>query len=216
MPGRDDAAPVSLDAALTEIQALIERQDGRDRAEPESVADFGRYEGLPPQVAFLEDGRFMQLLSPLAYVRPDGSAWPVPSGIRIDGASIPRAFWTLIGGPFEGRYRNASIVHDHYCDRMTRPWQDTHRMFHEAMRCSGVAAVRAGIMFYAVHRFGPRWGIRTGIGVESMVPPPPRAGDADALSILADARRIIAGNPDLPEIEALSDARRAEAGGRDP
>src|SRR6202007_2255330 len=80
-----------------------------------------------------------------------------------DGASIPRAFWSLIGGPLEGRYRNASIVHDWYCDRRTRTWQATQRVFYEAMRTSGVSMAKAKTMFLAVQWGGPRWEVRVSV-----------------------------------------------------
>lgn len=32
-------------------------------------------------------------------------------------------FWSFIGGPFEGKYRNASVVHDFLCKVQKRPWR---------------------------------------------------------------------------------------------
>ena len=101
--------------------------------------DFGRYEGVPPQLELLDDGRKARLLNPISYVSVDDQGWPVPADTIVDGASIPRLFWTLIGGPFEGKYRNASIVHDCYCDTHDRSWRDTHRMFHSAIASPGAA-----------------------------------------------------------------------------
>ena len=42
--------------------------------------------------------------------------WTAPKGAKVDGASIPQLFWTPIGGPFEGKYRYASVIHDTECD----------------------------------------------------------------------------------------------------
>jgi hypothetical protein len=81
----------------------------------------------------------------------------VPRGTSVDGASIPQVFWSLIGGPFEGRYRNASVVHDYYCQVRNRRWQDVHQAFYEAMLASGVDGARAMVMYKAVENFGPRW-----------------------------------------------------------
>jgi hypothetical protein len=61
-------------------------------------------------------------------------------------------FWSIIGWPFERKYRAASIAHDHYCITETRTWRDTHRMFYEAMRCSGVRKTQATVMYCAVYR----------------------------------------------------------------
>ena len=62
-----------------------------------------------------------------------------------------------MGGPFEGKCRNASVPRDVACDQRSRPWEDCDRMFYNAMRCSGVGAVEAKTMFYALYRFGWHW-----------------------------------------------------------
>jgi Protein of unknown function (DUF1353) len=106
---------------------------------------------------WLSDGRRMRLLEPFEYVAPDGRTWPVPSGITVDGASIPQVFWSLIGGPFEGFYRGPSVIHDYYCATRARPSEQVHRMFYEAMRTAGVGESKAWLMYHAVARFGPQW-----------------------------------------------------------
>ena len=104
-----------------------------------------------------DDGRLMTLVEPFAYVDPRQVTWDAPAGAVVNGASIPRAFWTLIGGPFAGSFRNASVIHDVACEQRNRPWRAVHRMFYEACRCGGVGAVQAKTMYYAVFHFGPRW-----------------------------------------------------------
>lgn len=104
-----------------------------------------------------DDGRSMTLVEPFGYVDPHDVHWPAPAGAVVDGASIPRPFWSLIGGPFEGLFRNASVVHDVACVERSRDWRDVHRMFHDACRCGGVGAALANTMYYAVWHFGPRW-----------------------------------------------------------
>ena len=103
------------------------------------------------------DGRSMTLLSELRYVDPDGVVWIAPAGSQVDGASIPRSLWSFMGGPFEGRYRNASVLHDVAYDQHIRPWQQCDRMFYNAMRCSGVSAAEAKTMYFALYRFGRHW-----------------------------------------------------------
>ena len=197
--------PEGLADAIRAMAAL-DVVDSASEQFMETASAFGAYEGLPPQAELLDDGRMMRLLSPLAYVSALGERWPVTSGVVVDGASIPRAFWSLIGGPFEGRYRNASIVHDRYCDLRSRPWQLTHRMFHDAMRCSGIGKAKAKLMYYAVYRFGPRWSLAQEAGeiptFERRVPT-----DVDAASLLADARVIYADDPSLEQIEEMALAR---------
>ena len=106
---------------------------------------------------WLPDNRKMQLAEPFEFISPDGRRWPVPAGTVVDGASIPKVFWSIIGGPFEGAYRGPSVVHDYYCVVRTRGFRDVHRMFHEAMLAAGVGDRRARLMFEAVDRFGPTW-----------------------------------------------------------
>jgi hypothetical protein len=117
---------------------------------------WGFYSGYP-ETRWDPDGRSMTLLNELRYTDPTGMLWIAPAGSKVDGASIPRSLWTFMGGPFEGRYRNASVLHDVAYDQKKRPPQDCDRMFYNAMRCSGVGAVEAKTMYYALYRFGHHW-----------------------------------------------------------
>ena len=114
---------------------------------------WGYYSGAP-EARWDNDGRNMTLLSELRYTDPKGVVWIAPAGSKVDGASIPRSLWSLMGGPFEGKYRDASVLHDVSYDQHIRPWQECDRMFYNAMRCSGVSAIEAKTMFYALYRFG--------------------------------------------------------------
>lgn len=121
-----------------------------------------RYEGHP-QVEFLADGRNVRLIANLTFFDPNETRWAVPAGAVVDGASIPALFWPIVGGPFEGNYRDASIIHDWYCDKRTRTWQATHRVFYDAMLVSGVSNNKARLMYFAVRWRGPRWEERVSI-----------------------------------------------------
>jgi hypothetical protein len=121
-------------------------------------ADWGLFDG-DVVARWEDDGREMTLVEDFAYVDPRQVRWAAAAGSVVNGASIPRAFWSLIGGPFEGRFRKASVVHDVACVTRERRWQDVHRMFHDACRCGGVGAAKAATMYYAVYHFGPRWRI---------------------------------------------------------
>jgi len=116
----------------------------------------GKYEGRAA-VEFLPDGRRVKLIEPFAYIDYEAERWSVPSGAIVDGASIPQPLWGVVGGPFEGAYRDASVIHDWYCDRRIRPWKRVHRVFYEAMLTSGVSKSRAKLMYAAVYWGGPRW-----------------------------------------------------------
>jgi hypothetical protein len=104
-----------------------------------------------------DDGRNMTLLEDFSYIDPDGLEWKAPKGLVTDGASIPQIAWTPVGGPFEGLYRLAAVVHDAACDRKDRSWESTHEMFYRAMLTAHVDETKAKIMYAAVYHFGPRW-----------------------------------------------------------
>ena len=117
---------------------------------------WGHYTG-EPVTKWNPDGRTMTLLTELRYTDPKGEVWVAPIGSVVDGASIPRYLWSVMGGPFEGRYRNASVLHDVAYGEHKRPWQDCDRMFYYAMRCSGVGGTEAKTMYYALYKFGHHW-----------------------------------------------------------
>src|SRR4051812_18661718 len=117
---------------------------------------WGYYSGYP-ETRWDPDGRSMTLLNELRYTDPNGLTWIAPSGSKVDGASIPKSLWSFMGGPFEGKYRNASVLHDVAYEQKKKPWQDCDRMFYNAMRCSGVSAVEAKTMYYALYKFGRHW-----------------------------------------------------------
>ena len=128
---------------------------GADQIVP-GVTKWGYYDGAPV-TKWNPDGRTMTLLTELRYTDPKGNVWVAPIGSVVDGASLPRYLWSIMGGPFEGQYRNASVLHDVAYGDKKRPWQDCDRMFYYAMRCSGVNAVEAKTMFYAVYKFAHHW-----------------------------------------------------------
>ena len=144
-----------------------------------------------------DDGRTMKLLDDFGYIDAGGNSWTALKGHEIDGASIPQVFWSFIGGPFEGKYRNASVVHDFECDVRKRPWRSVHRMFYAACRCGGVEQTKAKVMYGAVYHFGPRWGTDKG--------PRPFKTDEDFKRI----KDYVESNPDisLAEIESLDQAK---------
>lgn len=109
---------------------------------------------------WLEDGRKMQLKEPFAYVDGSTKTWSVPPKTVVDGASIPRWLWTVVGSPFTGNYRDASVIHDYYCDVKTEKWEKVHNMFHEACLAGGTSPAQAKIMFMAVYAAGPRWEVK--------------------------------------------------------
>ena len=121
-----------------------------------AVTKYGRFDG-PIRIELLPDGRLARLIDPVRYTDPCGGVWLSPAGATIDGASIPKMVWSIVGGPFEGKYRDASVIHDIACAEHSRPWQAVHEVFYFAMLASGTPDWQAKVMYAAVYHFGPRW-----------------------------------------------------------
>jgi len=117
----------------------------------------GTFSG-PVRVEWCEDDpRKMMLLEDIWYCDKSGKLWYAAKGRKIDGASIPKFFWRVIGSPFIGKYRRPSVIHDVYCDDKNEPAQAVHDVFKEMMEADGVSPEKMETMFQAVDKFGPRW-----------------------------------------------------------
>lgn len=160
----------------------------------------------------LDDGRMMEVMEPFGYVDGLGIAWAVPKGVKVDGASIPRSLWSIVGGPFEGKYREASVVHDFFCNDRSRNWEATHRVFYEAMLASKVDEKQAQLLFYAVYRFGPRWTLETNFSLNhSTYSEPIRTvyeAKFDPAELEEVARQIQAGDVSLDKLTAEARGKR--------
>lgn len=108
-------------------------------------------------VKWLKGSRKMELLLDVSYQDKKGKTWFAPTGSIVDGASIPRVCWTLIGSPFSGKYRRSSVIHDVYCKTKSEPHKQAHKMFYEAMRTDKVNYFKAKAMYFAVKIGGPKW-----------------------------------------------------------
>lgn len=117
---------------------------------------YGKFEGELMLVP-MPNGRDMKLVKPFRFIDSSGGVWDAPADTISDGASIPQIAWSLVGGPWSGKYREAAIIHDVACDQKTKPWEAVHLVFYHAMLASGVEPVQARIMYGAVYHFGPRW-----------------------------------------------------------
>jgi len=168
------------------------------KAKPARASNWGRFGGTV-ETRWENDGVTMVLLNELRYTDPYGEVWVAPAGARVNGASIPRAFWSLIGGPFDGKYRNASVLHDVAYEEQSRPWEEADRMFYNAMRCSGVGAVTAKTMYYALRRHGRHWKHRQAVAVDSAPQRPTavRPGELDEIQ-----NWVRTNDPNLEQIEA--------------
>jgi len=116
----------------------------------------GEFSGDPAAVWLAADGtedRDMELLEKFYFKDPSGKKWVASKGDVVNGASIPRVLWTLIGSPYTGDYRRASIVHDVACgeagdDKKKRRAAD--RMFFHACRAGGCSVWQATLLYIGV------------------------------------------------------------------
>jgi hypothetical protein len=103
--------------------------------------------------------RKMQIMEDFKYIDPSGALWLVPRGRIVDGASIPEFLWgPMIGSPFTGDFRRASVIHDVACEDRMLTSDQVHLMFYHAMRCDGTSSWLAKTIYAAVRLFGPKWG----------------------------------------------------------
>jgi endonuclease G len=174
------------------------------KAKQAGASNWGHFSG-PIETRWEDDGITMVLLNELRYTDPYGEVWIAPAGAHVNGASIPRAFWGVIGGPFEGKYRNASVLHDVAYSEQSRSWEDADRMFYNAMRCSGVGVVTAKTMYYALRRHGRHWKHRQALPVDSGAPRPSAVSPDEVGQI---QQWIRANDPNLEQIETRAAAPR--------
>src|SRR4051794_8736903 len=191
--------------------------------------EFGRFSG-DPRTRWIASAnapdRTMELLEDFSYSDPKGREWLAPADSIVDGASIPEALWTLVGSPYTGDYRNASILHDVATAAADTPAKRkaADRMYYYACRCGGCTkrqavvqylGVRIGAWFPSVDRWQPltrRASTKSGVFLQ----------DAAAASLIGTFYEISADiEPDLDslsieEVEAIADRhlRRKAAQGR--
>jgi hypothetical protein len=157
--------------------------------------------------------RNMKLIRKFEYKDSAGKVWMVPAGTIINGASIPPLFWQLVGPPFVGDYRKASVVHDYYCDKKNESWLSVHRMFFEACLAGGVSEIQAKIMYTAVYAEGPRWElvrVKNLEGKNNRIEIIERKAEVSADSIQTVKKWIETFNPNLNSIELKLDSLVSE------
>jgi hypothetical protein len=110
-----------------------------------------------PQTRWITDDgapdRNMEILERFSFLDPKGREWIAPAGTVVNGASIPRALWTVVGSPYTGDYRRASIVHDKACDDAAgdpAARKAADRMFYHACRAGGCSVFEATILYLGV------------------------------------------------------------------
>lgn len=74
----------------------------------------------------------------------------IAEGFVFDGASIPKAFWSLIGSPFSGKYRQSALIHDALYASELVPRDEADKCFLELMEKDGVSWLKRYTMYNAV------------------------------------------------------------------
>jgi hypothetical protein len=76
------------------------------------------------------------------------------NGLVTDGASIPRAFWAVIGSPFSGKYVGSAIIHDGLYKSHKLSRAEADELFNQMLVDNGVWFPRRFLMGSALWAFG--------------------------------------------------------------
>lgn len=188
------------------------------------AGEFGRFIGdlITKWLVETGDDRLMEVMNDFSYQDAAVKLWTTPAGWKVDGASIPRLLWTIVGSPFTGDYRRASVIHDRYCDVRTEPSDAVHLMFYNACRADGVSLFDANTLYYGILAGGPSWQTVRVVNFDvrgaraparevidfndTVVSQPP----LDQRKLEEDVRWIKAANPTLEQIRARARAARSQ------
>ena len=103
---------------------------------------------------WLPDGRLMRVLEAPVFTDSKGRRWTIKQGRIIDGASIPRPFWSITGGPYEGLYRTPAGLHDDAYNTLGVAKLDADLMLLEACLEMGCPRELAQVLYEGVRLFG--------------------------------------------------------------
>lgn len=127
----------------------------------------GQYEGEIVgswKIGNTSQGNRFKLGSDYQFTDANGFLWKVPKGQEVDGASIPRFLWSIVGPPYNGPYFPASVIHDYYCCMRHRTAKDTHKVFYDAMLAlENLDSWHAYSIYLGVKLFGPDWTMRESV-----------------------------------------------------
>lgn len=106
---------------------------------------------------FIPGSNTLELLEPLIYDCPrTRQRFVVPVGTQSDGASIPKLAWSIIGHPFDPRWRKEAVLHDWFYRLeykiVSRKMAD--QLFYDGLRTKGLSYTKAQSMYLAVRSFG--------------------------------------------------------------
>jgi hypothetical protein len=107
-----------------------------------------------PIVELLPDGVNVAVVEAFTYVASSGIHYTVPVGQLSDGASIPRALWSVIGSPLTGRYRNIALVHDYLYRMQITSKDEADDVLLDGMRLGGCTETEYLAIYEGVHAGG--------------------------------------------------------------
>ena len=84
----------------------------------------------------------------------EGHKHSVPSGTISDGASIPRAFWVLVGHPRDTDIGQAAAVHDVMYREGKYPRGHADDVFDQGMKVLGATWIKRKLVHSALSAFG--------------------------------------------------------------
>lgn len=108
-----------------------------------------------PALRFLVEGELAEVVEDFEYhvgSEDSNEVIKVPKGFVTDGASIPKIFWSIIGGPW-GKYGYAAVVHDYLYHIKIYTRKKSDKIFLEAMGVLGVSKWKRITMYWAVRLF---------------------------------------------------------------
>jgi len=102
-----------------------------------------------------QDGsKYWKTTKELIYVTTLENRITIPVGFETDGASIPRALWSVIGHPFNGKHVRAATLHDYLYRTQKFSKAKCDKLFLEAMDADDVSWLRRHLMYWGVKFFG--------------------------------------------------------------
>ena len=78
----------------------------------------------------------------------------VKAGFNTDGASIPKAFWSILSSPFDGAVTYGAVIHDGLYTKMQLPRKECDKLLREMAIEKGYNKIKAFLVYYSVRLFG--------------------------------------------------------------
>ena len=94
-----------------------------------------------------------EVIQPLVYENGEVVIQVNPK-FDFDGASIPRALWSVVGSPMTDGYQRAGCLHDALYASEYFAREVCDKLFLEAMKSDGVSYIKRTAMYNAVRMFG--------------------------------------------------------------